>query len=155
MVSGSCAASGHMWKRKGSVRAQLSGDVTLRMLQRHQSPLAVPEGVGAAGSGSHNSKPPSPTQASKLLDLQLGLGKDGLSKGSWRLLLTGLFLFFCSPSVKKSQTGISSLFTWGLAVSFPAPQIFKWAPIPVLSSLSQGQSWELPSGELNSKLPQK
>lgn len=89
---------------KVSVRAQLSGDAkpqVLWWLQRHQSPLAVLEGVGAAGPGSHNSKPPCSTLASNLVELQLSLGKGGLSTGGWRLLLKGLFHFFLLPICKK------------------------------------------------------
>lgn len=148
MFSGSSAASGHE-REEVSVRAQLSGDATLGMLQRHQSPLAVPEAVGVAGSGSHDSKPPSPTQTSKLVELLLGWGKDGLSKGSWRLLLKGLFLFLL-PICKKGPRQASAACLPGV---WPC---LSQRPIPVLSSLPQGQSWELPSRDLNStRLPQK
>lgn len=79
-VSGSCAASGHVceWE-KTSVSELSSLGMPPWWLQRHHSPLAVPEGVGSAGSGSNNSKPPSPTQASKL-ELQLGLARIGWAK---------------------------------------------------------------------------
>lgn len=93
-------------KEKLSVRAQLSGDATLGMLQRHQSPLAVPEGVEAAGSAATILSPH--PQLRPPLELQLGLGKDGLSKGSWKLLLKGLFPFFLLPICKKGPRQISA-----------------------------------------------
>lgn len=96
-VSGSCAASGCVWEKKCQSSA---------LWGRHfggfkdiSPPLAVPEVVGAAGSGSYSSEPTA--QGSKLVELQLGLGKDGLGKGSWTLLLEGLFLFFLLPICKK------------------------------------------------------
>jgi len=83
---GNRAAWGHVCERKDHRESELS---SLQGCQASGSstgsetsvPLSVPGGLWAARPGSPNTKPPSPTLTSQLVELLLGQGKDGLIQG--------------------------------------------------------------------------